>query len=106
MAQGFLKGAAILVSALVGDRGEELVQEIAVRRVYLERVDAEPVGAPGRRHKRLAHPLKARRVERMRHRLALLLRHGGWRIGRPAALAKRDLLAAVPRHVARALAAG
>jgi len=33
--------------ALVGDRRQELVQQIAVRAVHLDAVDAEPVGAPG-----------------------------------------------------------
>src|SRR4029450_4473930 len=38
-------GAAILIGALVGNRRQELGQQIAVRRVHLDGVDAEPLGA-------------------------------------------------------------
>src|SRR5258708_16127374 len=82
------------------------MQQVAVRRVDFECVDAEPVGAPRRRDERLAHALKAARVERARRQLALLVRHGRWTLRLPAALGKRNLLAAVPRHMAGALAAG
>src|SRR5258708_29455346 len=103
---GFWKGAAILVGRLVGDRRKELMQEIAVRRVQLKGIDAEPVRAFCGCDERVAHALEASRVERQRRELALLVRHRGWTFGLPAALVSRDLLPAVPRHVARSLAAG
>ncbi len=43
-----------MVGALVGDRRQELVQEIAVRAVHFERIDAEPLGAFGGRDEGLA----------------------------------------------------
>ena len=50
----FCKRAAILIGALVGDRRQELMQQIAVGAVHLDRVDAEPLGALGGGHKGLA----------------------------------------------------
>ena len=41
----FCKRAAILIGALVGDRRQKLVQQIAVRAMQFERVEAEPLGA-------------------------------------------------------------
>ena len=55
----FCKRAAILIGALVGDRRQELMQQIAVRGVHLDGVDAEPLGALGGRHERVAHALRA-----------------------------------------------
>ena len=47
-----------------------------------------------------------RRIERQRRRLALLVRHGRRALRPPAAFGNRDQLPAVPRRVARRLAAG
>ena len=102
----FCKRAAILIGALVGDRRQELMQQIAVRGVHLDGVDAEPLGALGRRHEGVAHALQPRRVERQRRRLALLVRDRRGALRPPAAFGERDQLPAVPRRVARCLAAG
>ena len=74
--------------------------------MQLERVDAEPLGALGGRDEGVADARQARRVERERRRLALLVRHGGRPHRLPAAFGNRDQLPALPRPVARALAAG
>jgi len=82
------------------------MQEIAVRAVHLDRIDAEPHCAPGGVDKGLAHALEALRIERARRQLAFLVRHVGRSFGLPAALGERNLLPAMPRLVARSLAAG
>ena len=98
--------AAILIGALVGNRRQELVQEIAVRGMHLDGIDAEPLGALGGGDERLAHALEPRRIERQWRRLALLVRNGRRALHPPAAFGDRNQLAAVPRRVARRLAAG
>ncbi len=62
------------------------MQQIAVRAVHLDGIDAEPIGALGGIDKGIADPRKARRVERKRRRLALLVRHSGRSDRLPAAL--------------------
>ena len=95
-----------IVGALVGDRRQELMQQIAVRAVQFERIDAEPLGTFGGIHERVADAREAGSVERGRRGLALLVRHRRRRHRLPAAwLAERDLLPAVPWPRARALAA-
>ena len=106
IAQPVLQAAAILVGALVGT-SDRLMQEVAVRAMQFERVDAEAIGASGRRDEGVAHPLQALRVERQRRQLALLARQREGASGSASpALGERDLLAAVPWRVARSLAAG
>jgi len=75
IAHTVLQASAILVGPPVGDRREELMQQIAVGGVQLDRIEAEPLGAFGRRHEGIAHPLKRQRIERQRRQLALLVRH-------------------------------
>ena len=105
-AHAVLERAAILIGALVGDRRQELMQQIAVGGVHLDGVDAEPLGALGGDHERLAHARQARRIERQRRRLAFLVRDGRRSLRPPAAFGNRNQLAAVPWRVARRLAAG
>ncbi len=54
-----LQAAAIRILAPVGERREELVQQVAVGTVQLEPVDAEPQRALGRRHEAVAHAPEA-----------------------------------------------
>ena len=105
-AQAVLEGAAILVGAAVGDRREELVQQIAVRVVDLERIDAEPHRTLGRRDESLADAGEPGRVELGRGGSCSLLRHRRRCHRQPATLCLCDQLAALPGHVARRLAAG
>src|ERR1035437_1390347 len=77
IAHAVLQAPAISVGAPVGDRRQELVQEITVRAMQLEAVEAEPLGAFRRRDKRVAHAGKTRRIERPWRRLAPLVRHRG-----------------------------
>ncbi len=74
--------------------------------MQLDGVDAEPHRAPGRGDERLAHALEALCVEGERRQFTVLVRQRGRRFRLPAAFRERDLLAAVPRRVARSLAAG
>ena len=64
IAHAVFQRAAIFVGAPVGDRRQELMQEIAVRAVQLERVDAEPLGAfrGWRRRRRAPAPARPRRA--------------------------------------------
>ncbi len=59
IAHAVLQAAAILVGAFVGDRGEKLMQQIAVGGVQFEGVDTEPIGALCGCHERIAHALEA-----------------------------------------------
>ena len=79
------------------------MQQIAVRAVQLERVDAEPVGALGRRDEGLANALQAGVIERQRRRFAFLVRDGRRPDRPPAAFGDRDQLPAVPRRWLEAL---
>ena len=74
--------------------------------VKLDRIDAKPVGAFGRCNERIAHPREARRIERQRRRLAVLVRDRRRSLRPPAAFTDRYQLPAVPRRVAGCLAAG
>ncbi len=49
--------AAVAIAALVGERREELVQQVAVRRVHLEQAEAGRVRAPRGRREGLDDPL-------------------------------------------------
>jgi hypothetical protein len=83
------------------------VQQVAVRGVDLERVEAEALGAPRRAREVVADLLQAGGVERGGRVLAGAVRHRRRRDGAPAAgLAEADLRAAVPGRAARRLAAG
>ena len=68
------------------------MQQIAVGAMHLDPVDAEPRGAPRRRHEGVAEALQAGSVERARRRFAFLVRHIGGTLGLPAAFRDRDQL--------------
>ena len=78
-----------------------------MRGVDLDRVQTQPHRASRGRDELVAHPRQLRRVEGVRRLLAVGMRHRrrrhrlppGWRI-------RSDLLPALPRHLARRLAAG
>ena len=102
-----LEAAAIFVGAAVRERRQELVQQVAVRAVQLDRGEIEPGGAPA----------ASAKASRMRSSPARSSSSGGFssvsererrgRDGLPAVrLVGRNLLAAVPRLVGRGLAAG
>ena len=98
--------AAVLVGALVGERRQELVQQVAVRPVQLEPVDAEGQRPPRRGDEAVADPLQALGIEGVGCRLALPVREGGGCLRAPAVGSLGvDLGAAVPGDAARGLAA-
>jgi len=104
-AQPVLEAAAVVVVAVVGQRRQELMQQVAVRGMDLDPLDAQPRGAAGGGHEGLAHARQALGVERERRVLAGRMRHGRGREGLPAAgLAGTDLRAAFPGRAARGLA--
>ncbi len=82
------------------------MQQITVRAVQLDGVDAEPFGAPGGGDKGVADAFQAGVVDRVRRAFALLVRNGGGSFGLPAAFFQWQQLPAVPRPRARRLAAG
>src|SRR5262249_22041358 len=88
--------AAITVATLVGDRREEAVQEIAVRSVQLDGVDAGADRAFGRLDEGVAHALHVRRRHLVRHRPIGAECNGGWSDRLPSVLARCKRLAALP----------
>ncbi len=98
--------AAVRIIAPVRERREELVQQIAVREVQLERVDADRFRAPRGGDECLLHPHETRGIERGGRRFACGMRNRRRRDGRPSARGRRDQRAAFPRALRRALPAG
>ena len=82
------------------------MQQVAMRSMQLEGVDAQRVGALGGPHEGLLDARQAGGIERDRRRIALRVRQRRWRRGRPAAFVGAQRLAAAPGHVARCLAPG
>jgi hypothetical protein len=105
-AHPLVQAAAVGVAALVADRRQELMQQVAMRAVQLDAVEA---GAH-RTHRRVdegtAHAHQAGVVQRQGSHFARRVRQRRRRHGQPAAgLVRAHLLAAVPGRVARRLAA-
>ncbi len=94
-------------AARIGDRRQELVQQVAVRRMQLDRVQPQPVRAPRSIGEGRDDALHAGLVERLRRRLALGMRQRRRRQRPPATrLIGRNQHAALPGHMARRLAPG
>ena len=107
IAHAVLQGPAILVGALVGDRRQELMQQIAVRARAVRGHRGQAGSA------RFAAATKASRtrgnpgvIERERRRLAFLVRHRGRPFGLPAAFSRAGSAVRPPTAPARSLAAG
>src|SRR3984957_10377689 len=100
-----LQRSAIFVGALVGDRRQELVQQIAVRAMQLNGVDTQPAGAPRGFDEGLANPLEPHDIEYERLQLAILVRDLRRPHRLPSSLGERYLLPPLPRLVTRSLAA-
>ena len=101
------QAAAVFVVALVGDRREELVQQVAVRGVNFHAVQAQPRSAQRRRGKLGAHALQTIAVERRRCVFRGRMRHRRRCHRLPGAgLACANLLPAHPRRAGRGLAPG
>jgi hypothetical protein len=106
-AQAVFQAAAIFVLAPVRERGQKLVQQVAVCRMDLDKIDAQPRRAARRLRKRVANTGEPLAIQRDRRVLAFLVgkRRGRFRL--PAGrLAGRDLRAALPGHPGGRLAAG
>ena len=65
------KRAAVPVGAAIGDRRQEFVQQVAVRHVQLQCVDACAAGAARARHERVSNPRQFLGIERDRRGLML-----------------------------------
>lgn len=81
------------------------MQQIAMRTMHFDAVDAQPRRAPRRPGERFLHAQEARGIERERWRLFRLVRNRGWRERHPAAIGDGDQRTAFPRLAARCLAA-
>ena len=77
------------------------MQQVAVRGMDLERIEAEALGAPGGAREVVADLLQAGGIERRRRVLALDVRHRRRRDGAPAARARRDAICSPPSQGAR-----
>src|SRR5262249_55769750 len=98
--------AAITVATLVGDRRKEAVQEIAVRRVQLDGVDAGADRTFGGIDEAVAHALHVRRRHLSRHRPIGAECNGGWGDRLPGVLSWCKRLAALPWPSRGGLASG
>src|SRR5258705_6186298 len=102
-----LEAAAVFVRALVAQRREKLVQQVAVRAMELDQPEAGVECARGRVAKGGDHSADARDVEGMRHLRPLAEGNRARRPdGRPSALVRRERPAAAPRRVTARLAPG
>jgi hypothetical protein len=75
-----------LIIPVIAQRGEELVQQIAVRRVDFEDSEARGQGTAGGGFERVDDPVDAGFVERLRDRAVLAERDRAGPDDRPAAL--------------------
>ena len=98
--------AAVVVGALVGDRRQKRMRQIAVRVVQLDRVEADPHRALRRIDECLAHPRDVGLVHRARRVPAVAERNRRRRHGRPRILSGLERTAALPGPLRRSLAAG
>ena len=102
-----LQAAAVGVVARIRDRRQELVQQVTVGGVDFDAVQAEACGTIRRGNEIIADAVHRIDVERHRRGFAVDVRQRGRRHRLPAARrVGADLRAAVPRLLARALAAG
>ncbi len=69
-----LEGAAVGIVAAIGDRRQELVQQVAMRHVQLDGVDADPLRAPRGVDEGVAHAGESRGVQRVGRALAFGVR--------------------------------
>ncbi|MNY30711.1 hypothetical protein D3C86_1648340 [compost metagenome] len=91
---------------MIGQRRQELVQQVAVRAVQLDAVDAEPRGALGCGDEIVTNLAHAGLVQRQGRHFVRAMRHCRRRHGLPAArLVRADLRTALPGRLARRLAA-
>ena len=98
--------SAIFVGALVGDRRQELMGEVAVRAVELDDVVADAVDALRGGGEFAEAALDVVLGHGMGHRPAGVVGDGRWRLRRPRVRTFKDRLAARRRRRGRALAAG
>ena len=102
-----LQAAAVLVLAMIGERREKLVQQVAVGRVDLDHAEAGRQGAAARGLEGGDDAVDPGLVERHRDRVAFGERDRAGPDDRPAPfLGRLQAGATLPRHVAARLAAG
>ena len=82
----FARAAAVLVVALIGDRRQELVQQVAVADVQLDQIEADARGALRRIDELLLDFAQAVPRQRLRRVPARPERQRGRRYGRPRLL--------------------
>lgn len=101
-----LEGAPVAVLAVVGERGEELVQEVAVRRVDLQDPVAGLDGPAGGGDEAVDDAPDLLRAQFVRHRVTLVEGERARRDGLPAEAVGRQRGTAVECGVGAGLAAG
>src|SRR5467141_2206618 len=97
---------SIRIFSLIRERRQELVQEIAVRRMQLERVEADAPGAQSGADEILHEKLYFMDLKLARNGPALADRDRRRRDRRPRRLRRGERLAPFPRHLRGALAPG
>jgi hypothetical protein len=106
VAQAVFQAAAVFVIPRVGQRREELVQQVAVGRVDFDGVQAESVGASGRFGEGFPDADQSRLNQGVWRCVVAGEGQGGGRHGTPAAIVRRQLAAAFPGNAGGGFAAG
>ena len=106
IAHSVLQRTAVLVAALVAERREKLVQQIAVGGVQFNQLKAQPLGAQRAGDEGRFDARQIGMAQFSGSAIAIVKRHGGRGDGLPATIVERQLMASLPRGGAGCLASG
>src|SRR6478672_3632051 len=101
-----LKAAAIIIGAVIAERREKLMQQVAVSRVYLDYLESGGQRTASRGFKGSHHVPNAGCVELQRRRISFVERKGARRYGSPAAGFGLEPRSTEPRQVATCFPTG
>jgi hypothetical protein len=98
------EAATVAIGASVGDRGEEAVQQKAVRAQQFDQIETQPIGTPCRLRMSVANTHQSGLIERLRDRPMIVEWDGGWRDCCPGTGLREKRSAALPWQLCRTLA--
>ena len=106
IAQTVFQRTAVLITALIAERREKLVQQIAVGGVQFNQLKAQTLGAQRAGDKRRFDARHIGMAQLSGGAVAIVKRHGGGGNGLPATLIKGQLMTTLPRGRAGGFASG